>query len=108
MEEQFTTEQASQHAVAWCAKHPQWKRICDIPDSDALYCTWDELPKKVRAAWERDYRTDAECAWRELGERPCKVKFGFISGKGKFYRNILDVPRFHNTMMVFRVGLTPS
>jgi len=104
MEESYTTEQASQHALNWCAKNPKWKRICDIPDSDALYKTWEELPIKVRDSWESRYGYDAKSAWREFGYRPCKVKFGFISGKGEFFRNVLDVPRFHNIMMVFRVG----
>lgn len=104
MDEFFTTEQAAAHALSWCSKNPKWKRICDIPDSDSLYKTWEELPKKVRDSWTARYGYDAESAWLEFGTRPCKVKYGYISGKGEFFRNILHVPRFHNVMMVFRVG----
>jgi hypothetical protein len=45
-DETYTGEQAAQRAIEWCEKHPSWKRICDIPDSDALYKTWHELTKK--------------------------------------------------------------
>ena len=101
MEEYFSTEQALKHAIDWCAKHPGWKRICDIPDTSNLYKTWDELSKKERNSWETQYgSSSAESAWQEFGIRPCKVRTGYISGKGKFYRNALDIPQFHNLMML--------
>ncbi|MGE8319557.1 MAG: hypothetical protein ACN6O3_12495 [Comamonas sp.] len=97
----FTVEQASAHAKEWCADHPGWQRICDVPNSDALYKTFAELPKRVQRAWEG---RGGEAAWKEFGNRPCKVPRGFISGAGEFYRNVLDVPRFHNLMTVYKTG----
>lgn len=104
MEKTYTTEQAAQEATEWCKKNPGWQRICDIPDHDSLYETWDELPARVKKYWERECRSDAEGAWREFGAARCKVKFGHVSGAGEFYKCILDVPRFHQGMMVFKVG----
>lgn len=101
-EESYSVEQAAEHAVRWCSEHKGWERICDIDDSDSLYKTFDELPLRVRKSWEKEYPTDPQGAWEEWGHKPCKVKYGFISGKGEFYRDILKVPRFHNLMMVFK------
>nr|WP_279088645.1 hypothetical protein [Comamonas thiooxydans] len=100
-EQEFTVEQASDHARAWCAAHPGWQRICDVANTDALYKTFGELSQRARQTWEA---RGGEAAWREFGHRACKVPFGFISGKGEFYRNVLDVPRFHNLMMIFKTG----
>lgn len=97
----YSPEQASQHAADWCKRNPAWRRICDIPDSDALYKTYDEIPKRERAYW--DQNGGEEC-WRELGIAKCKVATGFISGKGEFFDHVLKVPLHHNLMMVFRVG----
>lgn len=92
-------------ALEWCEKHPEWKRICDIPNSDALYKTWDELPKKSRALWERQYgEYYAESAWKEFGPSVCKVAYGFIGTNGAFYPQITDVPINLNCCQVFRVG----
>lgn len=102
-EEIYTTEQAADRAKEWCAAHPGWQRICDIENHSRLYKTFDELPARVRRHWEHE---GGEAAWREFGSAPCKVPKGFISGAGKFYRDILDVPRFHNLMMVFKTGET--
>lgn len=98
-EQSFTTEQAADRAKAWCTAHPGWQRICDVPNSDALYKTFSELPERDQRAW---HACGGEAAWKEFGRAPCKVPNGFISGAGKFYRNVLDVPRFHNLMMVFK------
>lgn len=103
-QDSFTTEQASNHAKIWCANHRGWQRICDIEDSDALYKTWDELPAKVRKEWEAHYGNSGEAAWLEFGRKPCKVPNGFITGKGEFYENVLDVPILHNLMMVFQTS----
>ena len=103
--ETYTTEQAAQRALEWCEANKGWKRICDIHDSDFLYKTWEELPKKIRQHWISQYgKYSAENAWREFGEAYCKVPNGFISGKGEFYENALDIPKFQNLMMVFKVG----
>jgi hypothetical protein len=102
-EQEYTVEQAAEHAKEWCKKHG-WKRICDLPSSDALYYTWEELPKKDRAYWIRLYgEYSAQSAWEEYGKKRCRVQYGYISGAGAFYRDILDVPRFHNVMMVFKL-----
>jgi hypothetical protein len=101
IEEQYTTEQAAEHAVAWCKRHPAWRRICDIPDHDVFMNTYDDIPKDERAYW--DEHGGEEC-WREFGIRGSKVAMGYISGKGEFYDHVLKVPRFHNLMTLFRVG----
>ena len=97
----FTVEEASERAKSWCAAHPGWQRICDIANTDALYKTYAELPQRVQRSWEAN---GGEAEWKEFGRAPCKVPKGFISGAGKFYRDVLDVPRFHNLMMVFKTG----
>jgi len=102
--ESYTTEQAAEHAKKWCARHRGWQRICDIEDSDALYKNWDELSTKERAGWEEEYRSSAEAAWLEFGRKPCKVPSGFITGKGEFYKDVLQVPIWHNLMMVFQTS----
>lgn len=92
-------------ALEWCQKNPGWKRIGDIPDSDALYKTWEELPQKTRALWEQQYGDhSAESAWCEDGRGVCKVPFGFIGTDGTFYPQITDVPVNLNSCMVFMVG----
>ena len=101
--ESYTTEQAAAAAVSWCQTHPGWQRICDIDNSDKLYKTYSELTKRERLGWDQQ---GGEPAWREFGYGRCKVPYGFISGLGKFYRCALDVPRFHNLMMVFKTGAT--
>lgn len=98
----YSVDDASRHAIQWCAQHHGWQRICDIPDSDSLYKKWGELSQKVQASWEHAYPSDPEGAWLEFGKAPCKVPYGFISGAGEFYKNILDVPPLHNSMMVFK------
>jgi hypothetical protein len=101
IEEQYTVEQASQHAIAWCKRHPAWRRICDIPDYSVFMQTYDDIRKDERAYWDT---IGGEEAWKECGIRGSKVAVGFISGKGDFYDDVLKVPRFHNLMTVFRVG----
>lgn len=73
--ETYTVADAARHAADYCAKHPAWVRICDVPDYDAL-----------------------------ARQRP-RLKEGVISGKGEFYDSITDVPLFHNSMMVLHVGV---
>lgn len=73
--ETYTVDDAARHAADYCARHPAWVRICDVPDYDAL---------------------------ARGGPR---LKEGVISGKGEFYDSITDVPLFHNSMMVLRVGV---
>lgn len=103
--ETYTTEQASEKAQEWCKKNKGWKRICDIENSDSLYKKWDELPKKIKNDWINTYgENSAESAWKEFGDSYCKVSKGFITGKGEFYENVLDVPLNHNLMTVYKVG----
>lgn len=93
-------------ALEWCAKHTDWKRICDIPDHESLYKTWGELSAKERGYWCGKYHDRAESAWREWGTAPCKVPFGFIGTDGVFYPRITDVPTNTNSCMVFKVGVS--
>lgn len=97
----FSVEQASQHAAEWCAKHPAWLRICDLGDIDSnqFYVQWHELSDRDRKGWGSEY------AYEEFAIRKSKVEMGFISGKGEFYSNVLDVPMWHNLMQVVRVGV---
>lgn len=60
--------------------------------------------KSVISGFDLYGEYSAESAWREFGDSYCKVRKGFISGKGEFYEDVLDVPRFHNLMTVFKVG----
>lgn len=101
----YTVQQANQWALTWCAKHPGWKPIAGIPDSDALYKTWDELNRREQGRWRSVYGRSARDAWESLGSRRCKVPTGFISGAGAFYRKSTEVPLGHSFMMVFRIGV---
>jgi hypothetical protein len=104
--EYYSPEQAALKAQRFCEETQGWKRICDIPDSDSLYLTWEELPKKTRNSWIREYgEYSAESAWREFGQAVCKVPFGHISGKGEFYPNyeFVKAPSGHNGMMIFKI-----
>lgn len=101
--ESFNTDQAAQKALEWCKKHEGWKRICDIDDSDSLYKTWNDLTEKEQEPWIREYGSSAEGAWGEFARKPCKVPHGYITGKGEFYKDILQVPLYHNLMTVYKV-----
>lgn len=104
-EETYTTDEAAEQALAFCKANKGWKRICDLKDSDALYKTWDELPKKIRKAWVDECGEEsAPSAWKEFGDAYCKVPKGYITGKGEFYENVLEVPLSHNLMAVYKVG----
>jgi len=101
----YSVEQASQHAIEWCKNHKGWQRICDIKDYDTLYYDWNELRQSERNYWIEEYgKNSAEAAWREFGRRKCKVKYGYISGKGEFYTDVLKVPYLHNLMSVFKTS----
>lgn len=103
--EQCTFEEVLDKSLEWCNQHPGWKRMCDIEDTDSLFKTWEELPKRSHDVWISAYgEYSAEKAWEEFGHKPCKVKYGHVSGKGEFYKDIRDIPLFHNSMMVFKVG----
>lgn len=105
MEETYSFEDALKKSLEWCAKHPGWKRMCDIEDTDSLYKTWEEMPNSIKEQWINEYGEHyAESAWKEFGSKPCKVPYGFVTGKGEFYKRVSDVPRFHNFVMVFKVG----
>lgn len=66
---------------------------------DTLYVQWNELSATQQRRWGSEY------AYGEFGIKRCKVRSGFVSGKGNFYDCITDVPPFHNSMMVFRIGI---
>lgn len=99
-----TTAEAAQKAIKWCENHIGWKRICDIEDIDDLYKTWDELSEKEKRTWIKEYGISAENAWRELGRKPCKVSYGFITSKGDFYKDILKAPLKDGIMQVYKVS----
>ena len=63
MEESFSVDQASAHAMEWCNKHPSWQRICDIENTDVLYKSFDELSGKQRKYWQENYPCDQEGSW---------------------------------------------
>lgn len=79
-QEEYSLSEVLRESEAWCAKHPGWKRFSDIPNTDACFKTWEELSAGVRRS------------------RPCKYPIGYVSGAGVFYRDVLQVPRFHNFM----------
>lgn len=95
----YSVEAAAKHAAEWCKKHPAWMRICDLEDTARYYVQWQELDERKREFW------GSEHAYNEWASKRQKVKTGFISGKGEFFADILDVPRWHNSMMVFCVGV---
>jgi hypothetical protein len=99
--EHYSVQQAAEHAIAWCKAHPGWQRICDIEDVDALYKSYAELPASDRRYWDR---RGGENMWLEFGRKPCKVLYGFVTAKGEFYRDILEVPLFHNLMTVYKTS----
>lgn len=102
--ESYTTDQAANKAKEWCQSNPGWERVCDIEDSDALYVSYNELSKKEKKGWEDQYPFDAEDAWAEFGTAKCKVPYGFITGKGEFYNEVISVPHGHQLMLVFKTN----
>jgi hypothetical protein len=72
--------------------------VCDVGETDQYYVQWDELSERDKRGWGSEY------AYNEWGTKVRKVEMGHISGKGEFYSDITDVPLWHNTMMVIRVG----
>jgi len=101
----YTVEQAKLAAEKFCSNNAGWEMICDIEDSDSLYKGWNDMDKKVKAAWRKKYgMAGAQDAWESLADKPCKVPYKFISGAGEVYDSILDVPAFHNSMMIFKVS----
>jgi hypothetical protein len=102
--ETCTFDQVLQQSADWCAGNPAWVRICDMPDGycDALHVQWNELSATQQRRWGSEY------GYQEFGTKRCKVPYGFVSGKGGFYERITDVPLFHNSMMVFRVGVNAA
>ncbi|WP_052660688.1 hypothetical protein [Paraburkholderia fungorum] len=102
--ETCTFEQVLQQSADWCANNPAWIRICDLPDgySDSLYVRWNELSAAQQRRW------GSEFGYQEFATKRCKVPCGVVSGKGEFYERITDVPLFHNSMAVFRVGVNKA
>jgi len=93
---------ASQRALEFCRRHPGWQRFCDIQDTNALMVTWEELPTRYRAAWEREYPCCAEEAWREFGHRPTRHRRGFVDEHGEFHDTVSGIRL--NIMTVVETG----
>lgn len=104
-QETYTTEQAATHAFLYCQTHKNWHRICDLETTDHLYKTWPELSQRERNQWIKAYgEYSAESAWQEFGTAPCKVPKAYITGKGEFYKDILQVPLSHNLMTIYKTS----
>ena len=70
---------------------------------------FDELPRKDRDQWVRQYRDNAEDAWREFAAyRPSRHRFGFIGEDGQFYGCVTHLPPMMNHMMVFETSGKPG
>lgn len=94
-------ELAKEKARIYCKENPEWEMICNIPESDDLYYTWEELEKEEKKPWIDHYgKLDADKAWNEFSYGKCKVENGFIAEDGLFYHNH---PIDKNIMMVFKI-----
>lgn len=104
-QEYYSTKDAAEKALEWCSNHKGWIRICDLKDDvSTLYKTWEELSERERKTWIKQFgETSAKDAWEEFGIAPCKVEYGFISGKGEFYKKVTEVPLYHNLMEVYKI-----
>ncbi|KRU40021.1 hypothetical protein [Clostridium sporogenes] len=40
---------------------------------------------------------------RGIFNNTSKIQYGFISCKGKFYKKITDIPKYHNSIMVVKI-----
>lgn len=108
---EFSPGEASKHAAEWCRKHPKWQRYCDLSSefTNRLTLSWDEIPESDRTRWKNLYAHGAQTCWEEFcSDKPERYRYGFISGEGRFYAEITDVPRFHNFMMVVQSGGKPG
>ena len=101
---ELTFEDVLKESLNWCETHPGWKRICDIEDTDSLYKTWDELSDKEKRPWIKEYKSGAEECWGEYGKNPCKVIYGFVTGKGEFYENISLAISHGDFMQVYKIS----
>lgn len=100
-EELKGVELAKEKARIFCMKNPEWEMICNIPESDDLYYTWEELSKKEQKPWIEHYgKIYAKDAWLEFSYGKCKVEYGFIAEDGLFYHNH---PIDKNIMMIFKI-----
>ena len=103
--EHYSVADATRHAKRYCEDNPGWTPIWEIPNTDDLYKKWEELPKSHQRFWLKKYgEVGAKGAWEEMGHSVCKVPYGFISGEGSFYKEITDVPLFHNSVMIFKTA----
>lgn len=83
---------ASQKALDWCKENKGWKRICDIEDISIYDKKWEDLLKCEQREWIDYYSEEtAKDHWEECCLDKCLVKTGFITDKGIFFDNILDV-----------------
>jgi hypothetical protein len=95
---------ATDHAARFCRENPGWQMICDIPNSDALYETWEDLPGAEKRRLNAAYPGCGEAAYREFCRHRCKVPSGHIGEDGVFYEDITQKPFLINTMMVFKTS----
>lgn len=99
----YSVEQAFEHAKRYCEENKGWQPVSEIPDLDSLYLTWKELSKEEKSEWLQEYGSRyAENAWEAFGAKICRYPYGFISGKGEFYKDVLDIPLYHNHVMVIK------
>lgn len=105
MTETYSFNEALERSLEWCKRNEGWERYCDIEDTDSLYLMWDDLPEETRNRWKEEYSEEsAESMWEEFAYKIAKFPFGFISGKGEFYEDILRIPINHNFMTVFKMN----
>ena len=97
---------ASEKALEWCEKNPDWKRICDIEDISKYKKKWEDLSQKEQQEWIDYYSEEtAKDHWKECSTDKCLVKTGFINHKGEFYDNIIELIKNPcGFMTVYKVG----
>lgn len=95
----YSDEEAAQCALEWCANHPGWKRLCDLPDVGMAYQSFDEQRDTVKEHWNA---RGGERAWIASGIRPFRYPVAYISGQGRVYRTIYAVPMHHNAHIVIQ------
>lgn len=63
----------------WREENKDWELICDIKNSDKLYESFEDLPKRRKKALITRYRDDAEYCYYEFENIKCKCDFGFLN-----------------------------
>jgi len=94
---EYTLQEASAKATAFCTENAGWIKVCDMPETFNPYKSWKELTAKARKHWGTIE------VWRDCATEEPKYPYGFISGAGEFFGSVLDVPPHHQHMMVWKV-----